>query len=282
MSPVRRWARTPKGVLTLVLLAFTVIAGRVVGPGLVAAGVVATVAVAVAVDLPLQRWRRGRWIAPTGAVLTGLLVAMIVSPRESAAVAAGAAGLAIAGKHVLRLRGSHVLNPAAAGLVAVYYLVDPGQDWWGALPSIEPVAATLLLIGAGAFVADRVHRVPLVLSFLATFFIVVTVVAFAGDPTSVADVFAPPDLYAVLFCSGFMLTDPPTSPTGVRWQVACGVTSAAAALAVYFWLGAAHYLLSGVLAGNLVTGASRLARRRAARPATSMHPATHAVSHRLF
>lgn len=277
MTRLGRWLRTPKGLATLLLVLLAAIAGRVEGPALVAPGVAAAVAAAFVVDVPLLRWRCRRWIAPTGGLLTGLLVAMVLSPHEPPYVFAGTAAIAVASKHLLRTRAANIFNPAAVGLVAAYYLFDPGQSWWGALPSIEPIAATSLLVATGALMAHRVNRLPLVLAFLGVHFLLFTATSFVADPASTADAFVPPELYAVLFFSGFMLTDPPTSPPRYRWQAACGVASAVASFAVFTWIGAAHYLLSGALAGNLVAAAwrrgqhGRLRTGRATQPATSGH-----------
>ena len=74
------------------LLAFILIAGRVEGARMVAPGVVAGAATAVILDSALRRLRGRRWASPTGALLTGLLVAMVLSPREPTAVVAGGWG----------------------------------------------------------------------------------------------------------------------------------------------------------------------------------------------
>lgn len=270
MTRAFRSLATPKGLALACLSLLAVVAGRVEGPGLVLPGLGAAVGLAVILDAPLVRWRAGRWVAPTGALITGLLVAMVLSPREAPHVFAAAVAIAIAAKHLFRTRHGNVFNPAALGLVVVYYLFDPGQSWWGALPAIERLAATPLLLGAGALMAHRVRRVPLVLTFLFAFLASCTTVAFMGDPAAVADIFVPPDLYAVLFFSGFMLTDPPTTPARRGWQVACGAMAGFVSVAVFLWVGAAHYLLSGLLAGNLLDAARRLASTALGQRATAV------------
>ena len=59
-----------------------------------------------------------------------------------------------------------------------------------------------------------------------------------------------PDLQAVLFFAFFILTDPPTSPVKYPDQIVCGVIVAAASYAVFELVGAAYYLLAGVLVGQ--------------------------------
>ena len=49
----------------------------------------------------------------------------------------------------------------------------------------------------------------------------------------------------------FFLTDPPTSPNRYRDQMVCAAIVAASGYLIFERLGAAHYLLSGVLVGNV-------------------------------
>ena len=108
-----------------------------------------------------------------------------------------------------------------------------------------------MLFATGIFITDRVNKMPLVLAFLGSYYLLFTVTAFLGDPNGVAEVFRVPDLNAVLFFAFFILTDPPTSPVKYRDQVLCGVIVAAVSYAAFEWIGAAYYLLAGVLVGNV-------------------------------
>jgi Na+-translocating ferredoxin:NAD+ oxidoreductase RnfD subunit len=225
--------------------------------GLVRAGslVAAAVGAAVLIDLPVLRLIRHRvagskWEFPSGAVLSGLFVAMVLSSRERWYVAAAASAMAVASKYVLRTRAGNIFNPAALAIVAAYYLFDSAQSWWGALPDVHPVALAVL-VAAGVFITDRVNRMPLALTFLATYFALFTGAAYLGEPRRVAEIFRAPDLHAALFFAFFFLTDPPTSPVPYSGQVVCGVLVAVASFVVFEQTGAVHYLLAGVLVGNL-------------------------------
>jgi Na+-translocating ferredoxin:NAD+ oxidoreductase RnfD subunit len=78
-----------------------------------------------------------------------------------------------------------------------------------------------------------------------------TVTAFLSNPAGVSEVFRTPDLQAALYFAFFILTDPPTSPVRYPDQLVCGVIVAAVSFAVFEWIGAAYYLLAGVLVGNV-------------------------------
>lgn len=247
---LRKFFKTPKGLLTIVLVILTALAApteglRIVGPELLGA-----VAVAAAIDLVILRWRNGGWEFPSGAVLTGLIIAMVLTPREPWYVPMLTSAIAVVSKYVLRTRSANVFNPAALALVATYYWFESGHSWWGALPDLSPFALALLLAG-GIFIADRVNKMPLVVAFLGLYYLFFTVMAFVGAPGRVASLFRAPDLHAVLYFAFFILTDPPTSPVKYRDQLICAVIVAVVSCVVFEWIGAVYYLLAGVLVGNL-------------------------------
>lgn len=261
---LRRYVRTPKGLLVVVLLTLTAVSARVEGVRFVAPGVIAAVGAAVMLDLLVARWRRGRWGSPDGAVLTGLLIGGVLSSFEPWYVAAAAAFVGIAAKHLVRVGRANVFNPAALGLVVVFHLFDTAQNWWGAMPAIVPAAAWPLLLASGALVAHRVNKLPLLLSFTAAFFSLCAAAAFLLDPADLAEVFVAPDLLAIVYFACFMLTDPPTSPSRVLPQVVGGALVALVSVVVFVRLASADYLLVGVLAGNVFEALRRRVQRRAA------------------
>ena len=250
LQPVRKFFRTPKGLLTIVLTALVAVAAPSEGWALAGPQLLGAVIVAGLLDVVILRARKHAWEFPSGAVLTGFILAMVLSPHEAWYVAPAASAIAIVSKYVVRTRSANVFNPAALALVATYYIFDSGQSWWGALPELSPVALALLL-ATGVFIADRVNKMPLVLTFLGLYYVFFTATAFVGDPGRVAEIFRAPDLHAVLYFAFFILTDPPTSPTKYRDQIVCALIVAAVSFSVFEWVGAVYYLLAGVLVGNL-------------------------------
>jgi Na+-translocating ferredoxin:NAD+ oxidoreductase RnfD subunit len=250
LAAVRRFFRTPKGLVLVVLAILAVLASFGQRIGLLAPGVAGAVAAAALVDVLILRNKYGVWEFPDGAVLTGLFVAMVLSPYEPWYVAACTSAFAIVTKYLFRTRSANVFNPAALALVVAFYVFHTGQSWWGALPEITPWAVAVLF-ATGIFITDRVNKMPLVLAFLGSYYLLFTVTAFLGDPGRVAEVFRTPDLQAVLFFAFFILTDPPTSPVKYPDQLVCGAIVAATSYAAYEWVGAAYYLLAGVLVGNV-------------------------------
>jgi len=249
-AAIRRFFRTPKGLLIIILIILVALAAPKEGIALVAPGLANAVLVAGLLDLLMLRLTRNTWEFPSGALLTGLLIAMILTPQEPWYVTSCTSAIAIASKYIFRTRSANVFNPAALAVVATFYLFDTGQNWWGALPEI-PLVALAVLFATGIFIADRVNKIPLVLIFLGAYFVLFTLAAYLSDPAKVSEIFRAPDLQAVLFFAFFILTDPPTSPVKYPDQLVCGVIVALVSFAIFEWVGAAYYLLAGVLVGNI-------------------------------
>jgi Na+-translocating ferredoxin:NAD+ oxidoreductase RnfD subunit len=271
-----KFLRTPKGLLTVILAGLAALAAPGEGTARVATNLAAAALVAMAIDLAILRVRNGGWEFPSGALLTGLFVAMLLSPHEPWYVAACTAAVGVVSKYLVRTRSANIFNPAAIAIVATFYVFDTGQSWWGALPDLAPWMIVLLL-ATGAFITDRVNKMPLVLVFLGTYYLLFSATAYAGNPGHVAEIFRAPDLQMALFFAFFILTDPPTSPVKYPDQVVCGVLVALVSYAVFQWVGAAYYLLAGVLAGNMFEAWRRVqARARRIRHA-SRQPHRHSA-----
>lgn len=284
---LRRFFRTPKGLVILVLLVFAAVSGVVSSFSLIGPGLAGAVVAAGLIDAPILRWRGRSWSFPSGAVLSGAFVAMVLSPHEPWLVAVATSVVAVISKYVFRGRTANIFNPAAFAILVTFYALGTGQNWWGALPDAG-IPGLVLLFTAGAFVADRVNRVPLVIAFLGAYFLLFTLSAVFGDPRIVAEIFRSPDVNAALFFAFFILSDPPTSPIKYRDQIICGVIVAVASYAIFQLLGAAHYVLSGVLIGNVWEAwrrrredarrtALRLEQTRARRDGNTLPPLVSAV-----
>jgi len=245
-----KFFRSPKGLLLIILLVLLGSALVTTSAALAAPSVVAASITAMLVDFIFLRWHAKRWEFPSGALLTGLFIAMILSPHEPWYVSAITSAVAIISKYIARTRSANVFNPAAFALVATFYVFNTGQSWWGALAEL-PMAAIALVIIGGALIANRINKLPSVLAFLGVYYLLATIVAFVGRPEGVAELFRTPDLHAALFFAFFMVTDPPTSPPKPRDQLVYGAITAVVAFVVFEWIGAAYFLLAGLLAANV-------------------------------
>lgn len=260
LRKAKKFFKTPKGMLIIILVLLAAIAApgqglRTLLPGLLSAMLGAGVA-----DALLLRWRKGSWEFPDGALLTAMIVAMVLRAQEPWHVVTTTAVFAVLSKYAIRSRSANVFNPAALAIVASFYVFHTGQSWWGALTEVN-IYLQIVLLAAGVFITDRVNKMPLVLSFFGSYFLLFTVTSFVRDPRWVAEIFRSPDLEAAVFFAFIILTDPPTSPAKYPDQLVCGVIVAVVSFTLFEWAGVVYYLLAGVLVGNVWEAWRRLHRR---------------------
>jgi Na+-translocating ferredoxin:NAD+ oxidoreductase RnfD subunit len=226
------------------------------GIGLTLPGILVAVGGAAIIDMAFVWAARRRWVFPSGAIISGLLIAMVLSPHEPVLVPLTASAIAIVGKRTVRLARANVFNPAALGLVLSAILFGSGQSWWGALPGFG-TPGLLIVMASGIFLADRINKLPAVLAFLGVYFLFFTASSLLGDPADFADVFRAPDIHAALFFALFMVDDPPACPVRYRDQVQFGLVIALTSYLVFAVLGAVYFLPAGLLAGNIHEGLRR-------------------------
>jgi Na+-translocating ferredoxin:NAD+ oxidoreductase RnfD subunit len=252
MSQARRWLRSPKGNLAVVLGVLLMVAIPVEGIARVAVQLMVAVGLSVGVDLAVSLARRGSVGFPDGALITGMMVGLILVPGAPMPAVLTATALAAVSRHALRTSQSNLFNPAAFGLLAALLLVPAGQSWWGALADLPIPFIAILLVGGGV-IASRVKKLPMALAFFAAYFAAFTLTALVvSQPTaSLAAVFRPPFLNAALFFGFLMLTDPATSPNAIEDQLVFGASTATISAAAFVTTHGLHYLFIGLLLANL-------------------------------
>ena len=261
---LRAFFRTPKGLLLPILIALVAIAATGEGVRVAAPGLFGAVLAAGMIDAIALRIRRRRWEFPDGALISALLVAMVLSAQQPWPFTAATGAIAIVSKYAFRTRAANVFNPAALAIVVTNYTFSTGQSWWGALPNVV-LWVQIALVVTGVFIAQRVNKLPLVLAFLGIYYALFTGAAFLGSAVQVSEVFRTPDLQAAFFFAVFILTDPPTSPVKHSSQIVCAAIVAIVSFIVFRWIGAAYYLLAGVLVGNVWEAWRRVEHRTGAR-----------------
>lgn len=256
----KKFIKTPKGMLTIILVLLAAIAAPGQGLRTLLPGLLSAMLTAGITDALMLRWRKGAWEFPDGALLTAMIVAMVLRAQEPWYVVSITAVAAVLSKYLIRSRSANVFNPAALAIVGSFYVFHTGQSWWGALTEVN-IWLQIVLVAAGAFITDRVNKTPLVLSFLGAYFLLFTLTSFIRDPRWVAEIYRSPDLEAVLFFAFIILTDPPTSPAKYPDQIVCGLIVAVVSFTLFEWAGVVYYLLAGVLVGNVWEAWRRLHRR---------------------
>lgn len=123
--------------------------------------------------------------------------------------------MAMASKYVLVWRGRHIFNPAAVALTLGTVLGLSAAFWWVATPLLLPI-----VLIAGLIIVAKTRRYAMVGVFLGVAIVVSTLVALStGYPILDAlalDVLSGP----LVFFAAVMLTEPLTSPSTLRPQLA--------------------------------------------------------------
>jgi Na+-translocating ferredoxin:NAD+ oxidoreductase RnfD subunit len=260
MTLVARFLRTAKAQLLVIFAILAAIAAPAAGGVSLETNLLAAIVPAGVIDGVWMSLSARRLRFPTSALLSAIIIFFILSSRESWLVVAWASTFAIVSKRVLRTQREHIFNPAALALIWAPIAFGSGESWWGALGDLSMAWLPVLLV-TGLYLTDRLNKFPLVLTFLAVYFGLFTVVS-VGNPQGVAEMFREPFVQAALFLAFFMLTDPPTSPNRYLDQVWFGSLAAVSA-GVAQLLGAGQvYLLLGVVVPNAVLALVRYARRQ--------------------
>ncbi len=144
-------------------------------------------------------------------LITALILALIITPAMPDAsyfVLLAASLAAMASKYMLTIKGKHIFNPAAFGVVATALVMNQSATWWvGGNMALMP-----FVIAGGLLIVRKIHRSDLVLTFFA-----VTLAA-----TVLVPPFSPSDMWTTLqltvlhssifFFAFAMLTEPLTTP----------------------------------------------------------------------
>lgn len=249
---LQKYIKTPKGYvfLTLVLLTFLASFHSADRKGCINA-IIAVIG-GIGFDYMVAVWKKQNRRFSDGALVTALLIADILSSNTSWVVVLIATWIALASKHLLKMKKKPIFNPAAFGLLAALIFFSTGQSWWGSL-SMLPGWCVVFLIIAGFLVAKRVNKLPIVFTFLGTYFALLFLMALfhLGLPSDTpGDALRDPFINSALYLAFFMLTDPPTSPAKYKQQVFFGFLSALVGTIIFTLQGGLAYLLLGLLVAN--------------------------------
>ena len=279
-----KFTRTPKAAVTGALVLLTLVGGITHSgqegiPHAALAG-----AVGVSFDLLVALLLGRKAVFSTGGLITGLIVADVLSGLTPLYVVALTTVAALLSKHLLKRGRKPLFNPAAVGLLVSLALFSGAQSWWAGMPLTSWWHLPLVL-AVGIFVAVRVKKYVQVLAFFGTYFALILLMAMAhiGIPSATpADALRTPFVNAAFFLGFFMMTDPPTTPATLRGQIQFSAIVATVSLIVFSQLGGLAYLLLGLLAGNGWTLWLARARspRRSPSPARPPAPSVALVTER--
>jgi len=169
---------------------------------------------AAGLDLLINYIKSRKVFFPTSAVISGLIISLVLTPDASWYIPIAAAVIAIGSKHIIRIKGRHIFNPANFGLLVSMFVFKTYLTWWGAnIP--------WLVIILGAVIVYRFKRTHLAISFLLTNILLLGLYyTMKGQPVLNA-VFM-----ANMFFALVMLIEPKTSPLTKKGRVKYGILTA--------------------------------------------------------
>ena len=251
--------RDPRMWLSAVIMTVHVLGQTVLGFKVSIAQILVTIALGALVEAAVTLRRQQVLAWPASGVLTASGVALILRANgtdhgewwslNGIQFFVIAVLLALLSKYLIRPGGRHVFNPSNVGLVWALLVIGPAHVfpqylWWG--PNDAGVAAAYGVILVGAFfILRRVRMVPMALSFLIPYTVLVGAFALAGrsfiaiwhdGPVSGlsywVNVALSPEVLIFVF---FMMSDPQTAPKSRLGRMLYGSATAliAAGLLVF-------------------------------------------------
>jgi hypothetical protein len=168
--------------------------------------------------------------------ISGLAVSMLLYSNQRVLPIAFGAAMAIASKYLFRVtvgQGSrHFFNPSNLGITATllcFHWVSIAQPYMFTenLNSTWDWVLPAVIVCTGSFLNARfTHKVPLILAWLGGFVLQATIRHFVFDHVWQAAL-NPMTGVAFLLFTFYMVTDPATTPTSRRGQIAFGLSVAA-------------------------------------------------------
>ncbi len=206
-------------IMILVLIVLSMYSGTVYfGLDKTLPQLIVAVLTAVIADGAIKYFKTKKFVFSKSATISGLFVGNILAVGEAFHVVIIAALLAILSKHIIKIKGKHIFNPASFGLVSVIYIFGAAHAWWA---SREFLAVLIL----GLYVVYRFERFHLVLAYLVSYALMFSVFSlFAGqNPSGILGQLLDPTL---LFFTFLMLIEPKTSPFTTKGRIVFGIVAA--------------------------------------------------------
>lgn len=211
---------------------------------------VAAVAMCGVFDVLIQRLllRKGLGF-PSSALITGTIIGSIAPFNAPLSVIFIAAVVAIASKHLIRLKGRHIFNPATLGLLVSLWLFNLGDIWWAAAAGFN-IGGFIVPLTISLVIANyKADKLKVAIPFLLATAVLFAATEFVKVPPTAAGAlsFASSMPYYFAF---IMLSEPKTSPYAAKEQIIFGIAVAI----LYFVLdfnSVRFPFFIGLLTGNL-------------------------------
>jgi Na+-translocating ferredoxin:NAD+ oxidoreductase RnfD subunit len=218
----------PKTYISILLLILAVYGAWQQGIQNIYLQLLLAISTAVAIDVIISYIKKKQLIFPSSAFITGIIIAMVLSPNIYWYIPVIAAAIAILQKHIIRFpHNKPAFNPAAFGLLAVILLFHTGISWWGQ-------SIWWLIIAFGLFISYKTKKLIIPIIFIISCAIIFTL----GNYLTFK-IWNNPFIYVNFFFVFVMLIEPKTSPYAKKEQYIYSIS--AAILSYLFFLIAPMY-----------------------------------------
>ena len=164
---------------------------------------------------------------PYSALISGLFIGGLLAQNLAWYVYISAGIIAILSKHIIKVHGKHIFNPANFGILIVFLIFNAPNTWWISSP-------LYLVILFGLFILWRQRRFDLAVSFLAAYYILHAFIPepsmFGGMPMMRNIPMAMHNFYqsfisqsTIFFFAMFMLVEPKTHPAARKQRIFYGI-----------------------------------------------------------
>lgn len=247
------------GWVTATLVFLALVAGYALNQ--IPTNLVLAVLLAAIIDVLLKKRLLGKAFEfPKSAIITGLIIGSVAPINAPPVVILVAVVAALFSKFVIRVKGTHIFNPAAFGILVALPLFGLIDQWWPAMHYTlagYPITLSFLLI----FANHKANKLRISIPFLVVGGVLLYLIGIFTIPTpSLTSVLG--FLAALPYFFGFvMVSEPKTTPSLPRQQVAFGV-GVAVLMSILLFYGFNYALFIALLVCNLLFFAYRTLKKK--------------------
>lgn len=173
-------------------------------------------------------------------LITGLIIGFVLSSSQEWWLFLLAGFLAIILKHLIRLDGKHIFNPAGLGIFLVVVIFNKATQWHGAY-------WWHIIVPFGLYFTWRIKKASVVCAYFAMYILMALTQWYWFKRPFWDQIY-----YANYFFIFIMLIEPKTSPFGFMGKVLFGIVVSVISFVLYWMKLPFDADLPALLAGNLI------------------------------
>jgi enediyne biosynthesis protein E5 len=170
---------------------------------------------AAGVDAGFAYLKQKKLVITSSSLISGLIVGFVLASGQPAWIICLASVVAVGSKHLIRLRGRHIFNPAALGIFTVIILLNATTQWRGTY-------LWYCLAPAGLYFSYKIRKLEIISSYF-----IASLILFGGQ--ALMQKVNP--LHAFGYLSYFyifvMIIEPKTTPVNFLGKIIFGTLLAA-------------------------------------------------------